>query len=448
MMSDMQAALLSKQAGSIDDENDRPAFGNTTRIATYGTLLLFAAMFAFAAFAPISGGALAFGTVNPDSSRQVVQHLEGGIIAEILVRDGDIVQAGDPLVILDNTQALADHNISRAKLQTLKIKETRLTAEMAGDREMDFSGIDFSVDPRLSDVARSESDLLEKSIDLSRTRLELSRERELQYRSEIEGLTAAIKSLGTQQDLLNQEIESAQKLVDKQLFAEPRLLALKREEAAISGQMLTHRSDIMRIEGQISELVVQRTEMISARRSEIAEEMAEIKSERVQTEEVFTTNEETLARTMVKAPITGTIVELRYKTLGGVVRPGEPIVDIVPLADELIIEAQVSPNDIDIVSPGLTARVTFSTLRRDLPQIDGTVLRVSADALVEEKTGATYFKADVSVPRETLELLNIEDKIVPGIPADLMIVTETRTILDYLIQPLQDSMRKAFKEAN
>jgi HlyD family secretion protein len=432
----------------VDAEDDRPAFGNTTRMATYVALLLFVAMFGFAAFAPISGGALAFGTVNPDSSRRVVQHLEGGIISDILVRDGDIVQAGDPVVVLDRTQALADRNISRAKLQTLKIKEMRLTAEMAGERQMNLSDVDFGVDPRLSNVAQSETELLEKSVDLLRTRLELSREREQQYRSEIRGLNAAIASLSTQQDLLNQEIASAQTLVDKQLFAEPRLLALKREEAAINGQILTHRSDILRIEGQISELIVQRTETTSTRRSEIAAEMAEIKSERIQTEEVFTANQETLARTTVTAPVTGTIVELRYKTLGGVVRPGEPIVDIVPLADELIIEAQVSPNDIDIVSPGLTARVTFSTLRRDLPQIDGTVLRVSADALVEEKTGATYFKAEVSVPRETLENLDIEDKIVPGIPADLMIVTETRTILDYLIQPLQDSMRRAFKEAN
>ncbi|MCR9271235.1 MAG: HlyD family type I secretion periplasmic adaptor subunit [Hyphomonadaceae bacterium] len=435
-------------AGSAASSADRPDFGYTTRIATYGALLLFAALFAFAAMAPISGGAIAIGTVNPDGSRRVVQHFEGGIISDILVRDGDVVQEGDPLIILNRTQALADRNISRARLQTLKIMEARLTAEMAGRRTMDLSGIDFSADPRLSDVARSETELLEKSIDLSRAKIDLLREREQQYRSEIQGLSAAIESLGQQRDLLNQEIESAQVLVEKQLYAEPRLLALKREEAALSGQILTNQSDILRIEGQISEIVVQRSEMVAERRSQIAEQIAEIRGERVQTEEVFTTNEETLARTTVSAPIHGTIVELRYKTLGGVVGPGEPILDIVPLTDELIIEAQVLPGDVDIVSPGLTARVTFSTLRRDLPQIEGIVTRISADAILEERTGMTYFRAEVSVPRETLEALQIADKITPGIPADVMIVTETRTVLDYLIQPLRDSMRRAFKETN
>ena len=447
-MAEVLGAVNPVPAGALPNESDRPDFGYTTRIATYGALLLFATLFAFAALVPISGGAIAIGTVNPDGSRRVVQHFEGGIISEILVRDGDVVEQGQPLITLNRTQALADRNISRARLQTLMIIEARLNAEMAGRRTMDLSGVDFEADPRLSDVARSETELLEKSIDLSRAQIELLREREQQYRSEIQGLRAAIDSLGNQRDLLNQEIEGAQVLVEKQLYAEPRLLALKREEASLSGQILTNESDILRIEGQISEVVVQRTEMIAERRNEIAEQIAEIRGERVQTEEVFTTNEDTLARTTVSAPIHGTIVQLRYKTLGGVVGPGEPILDIVPLTDELIIEAQVAPGDVDIVAPGLTARVTFSSLRRDLPQIDGTVTLVSADALVEERTGATYFRAEVSVPRETLEALQIDEKITPGIPADVMIVTETRTVLDYLIQPLRDSMRRAFKEAN
>ncbi|MEL7040884.1 MAG: HlyD family type I secretion periplasmic adaptor subunit [Pseudomonadota bacterium] len=428
--------------------SDRPDFGYTTRIATYGALLLFSVLLGFAALAPISGGALAIGTVNPEGSRRVVQHFEGGIITDILVRDGDVVKQGDPLVILDRTQALADRNISRARLQTLMIIESRLTAEMAGQRNMDLSHIDFSVDPRLADVARSETELLEKSFDLAQAKLELLSEREEQYGSEIEGHFAAIDSLARQRALLNQEIEAAAQLVEKQLYAEPRLLALQREEESLSGQISTRQSDIRRIEGQINEVVVQRTEMMATRRSEIAQQIADTRSERVQTEEVFVTDEDTLARTTVVSPSDGTVVSLRYKTLGGVVRPGEPIVDIVPLTDELIIEAQVSPNDVDIVRAGLKARVTFSTLRRDLPQIEGIVKTVSADALVEERTGATYFKAEVSVPRETLEQFQIDDKLTPGIPAELMIVTESRTILQYLIQPLRDSMRRAFTEAN
>src|SRR6056297_1605495 len=177
-MSEVLGAIDPVQVAKSNPASDRPEFGNTTRIATYGALLLFAALFAFAAIAPISGGAIAIGTVNPDGSRRVVQHFEGGIISEILVRDGDIVDAGDPLIVLNKTQALADRNISQSRLQTLKLMETRLEAEMAGKRTMDLSHVDFSVDGRLRDLAQTETALLEKSYELSQAQLELLRERE------------------------------------------------------------------------------------------------------------------------------------------------------------------------------------------------------------------------------------------------------------------------------
>lgn len=443
-----------KEYGALKPEEaspsapERPEFGMTTRVATYGAVVLFLVLLGFAAFAPISGGALAVGTVNPEGARRVVQHYEGGIIAEILVRDGDVVKVGDPLVVLDSTQAKADRNISRARLQTLKIMELRLNAEMRGERTMDLSSIDFSIDSRLSDVARSETELLQKSYDLTQAQLALLNERESQYRSEIQGLRAAITSLSEQLALLKAEISSAQILVDKELYAVPRLLALQREEVSLNGQIQTNESDILRVNGQIREAKVQRSELVANRRSEIAQQLVEVRQEVVQTEEIFATDEDTLSRTTVASPIDGTVVALRFRTLGGVIGPGEPIVDIVPSSDELIIEAQVNPGDVDVILPGHRAQVTFSTLRRDLPQLYGTVKTISADALVEERSGFTFFKVEIVVPRGELESLGIADKITPGIPVDVTIVTESRTILQYLLQPLSDSMRRAFKEAN
>lgn len=438
----------SRSAEPSNDMTDRPEFGMTTRVATYGAVMLFLALLGLVAFAPISGGALAVGTVNPEGARRVVQHYEGGIIAEILIRDGDLVAAGDPLVVLDSTQASADRNISRARLQTLKIIEARLRADMRGDRTMDLSSIDFSIDPRLVDTARSETELLQKSFDLIEAQLKLLDERESQFNSEIQGLRAGMASLSSQLELLKEEISSAQILVDKELYAIPRFLALRREEVSLSGQIRTHEASILRIEGQIRETEVQRSELRANRRSEIAQQLSEVRREKVQTEEVLATNEFTLKRTTVISPIDGTVVALRFRTLGGVVGPGEPIVDIVPASDELIIEAQVNPSDVDVISPGLPAQVTFSTLRRDLPQIYGYVKTISADALVEERSGATFFKVEIIVPRDELEDLDIADKLTPGIPVDVTIVTESRTILQYLMQPLSDSMRRAFKESN
>lgn len=434
--------------GSNRSAKDRPEFGRTTQIATYSAFLLIFVLLSFAALAPISGGALATGTINPEGSRRIVQHFEGGIIAEILVRDGDVVEEGDPLIVLDSTRAASERNISRARLETLMIIETRLNAEMRTDRSMDLSSIDFSIDPRLMDTARSETEILERSHDLVQAQSQIDLERKNRLRLEIEGLKAAIASLNSQLDLLGEEIAAAQILVEKELYAVPRLLQLQREEAALNGQILTHESNIFQIEGQIREIDGQRSEALAIRRSEIAQQISDIRQERVQSQEVLETTEDTLMRTVVRSPISGTVVALRYKTLGGVVGPGDPIIDIVPSSEELIIEAQISPADVDVISPGQIAQVTFSTLRRDLPQIDGYVKTISADALVDERTGIPYFKAEITVPRKTLDLLGLSDELTPGIPVDIIIVTESRTILNYLLQPLRRSMRRAFKETD
>ena len=426
---------------------EKPGLGGASRWAMIGAGSLFIAFIAFAMFAPISGGSLAPGIVSPDGSRRVVQHLEGGMIDRIIVRDGDRVKAGDPLLTLNETKTMAERNIARDRLRTFQVLQARLEAEQVGQRDFDvpFDAQELENDQLIDLIAR-QKDVLQQSLDLSAARRELLTERAAQIESEIQGLNATIDSLRSQQLFIQDEIQGARTLTEKGLYARPRLLALLREETNIDGQVANAQSTIARLRGQISEVNVQRIEQEAQRQNDLAGKLAETRAELGAAHERLIAAEDVLTRTVVRSPIDGQVVSMRYATIGGVVRPGEPIVDVVPLDERLLIEARVSPTDIDIVKPGLEAHVMFTALPRNLPQIVGHVLTVSADAIVDERSGMRYFLAEVEVPPETLDELGISGKLTAGMPADVMIKTEDRTFMEYLTEPFRDSFRKAFRE--
>jgi len=429
---------------------DAPGLGGSSRVALWVGLGFFFCFIVFAAFAPISGGAIASGIISPDGSRRVVQHLEGGIIDRILVRDGDRVKAGDPLLALSGTQTETERNIARSRLLTFQAMMARLEAEQFGERDIQFpfKATDMT-EPRIRQLVDRQRNLLSQSLDLKAAREGLLSERIGQLAAEIEGLENSIVSLRQQQIYLREEIAGAQQLTDKGLYAKPRMLALKREETNIEGQVATSQATIARLRGQISETKVQLLETEAQRQADLARQMAETRAELDAAEERMIATEDVLSRTVVRAPIDGQIVNLRYKTIGGVVRSGEPIVDVVPLDERLIIEARVKPTDIDIIAPGQTASVTFSALSQDgMPQIKGDVLTVGADTMADERTGESFYIARIEVPPEMLEKLGINGKLAPGMPADVMITTNKRTLLQYITRPLTGTFRKAFREDN
>jgi HlyD family secretion protein len=427
---------------------EEPGLGGSLKWAIYGGVGFFAAFFIFAAFAPISGGALASGIISPEGSRRIIQHPEGGIISRILVKDGAVVKKGDALLTLNETQFQAERNITLSRLQTLKVMEARMEAEQLGIREIIIPFEPSPEDAQIQSFIKRQKTLLKQSLDLAEARAGLTVQRAAQVRSEIEGLNGSIDSLRGQQVYLRQEIRDAEILTEKELFARPRLLALRREETNIDGQVATAQASIARLRGQISEIKVQRLELEAQRQSDLASQLAEIRAELSENEERFVANEDVLSRTVVRAPIDGTVVNLQYRTIGGVVSPAQPILDIVPSDERLIIVAQVNPIDIDIIRAGQTAKVTFSALPRSLPQIDGNVLQVDADVNVDERTGLSTFTARVEVPQETLDELNITGKLKPGMPAEIMIETESRTLLEYLWQPFQDTFRRGLRESD
>ncbi|MEM9751275.1 MAG: HlyD family type I secretion periplasmic adaptor subunit [Pseudomonadota bacterium] len=409
---------------------------------------------AWATFAPLAGGAIASGVISPLGSRKTIQHLEGGIIQEFLVKDGDEVAEGQPLLVLARTRAEADFGVNLEQRRTLAGAAARLEAEQQG-----ADGITFPqwLEASESDPAAAKLMAAQRSLFETRRRAQLGQkdilsQRVAQLREEITGLEAQIASQVEQVGLIDEEIKGVQALVDKGLERTPRLLSLKRQRAEIEGERAENAAAVARAGQAIGETELQILNIDAEFLANVADELNETRFRLAAVEKEIIASEDVLDRTTIAAPVPGTVLNKRFSTIGGVIPPGAAILDIVPSEDDLIIEAQVSPLDIDVVFPGLEAKVQLSAFaQRNLPQITGKVRKVSADALVDETTNQTFYKAEVEVDREQLERVKkksgLDLTLTPGMPAEVLIVTGERTLLQYLTEPLTASLRRSFRES-
>ena len=411
--------------------------------------LIVAAFGGWASTAPLAGGAVAPGIISPDGSRRTIQHLEGGIIAAIKVRDGDFVEAGKPLVTLEDTQARATYEVLLRQYQTLTALRARLTAEQLGRDD-----IVFPEDLRAADTEPEMLDILAVQRHLFRTRHEalLARQRILdqrirQIREKIAGSKAQVASAKKRLRFIKEELVGKEFLFNKGLIPKPELLAVRRAAAEIEGDLGAYVAAIAESQQKIGETELELAALSAERADEIADELDTTSRELARVKEQLAASEDTLNRTTITAPVSGTIVNLRFKTLGGVILQGDPILDIVPAEDDLLIDARVAPIDIDVVYPGLPAQVHLSAYsQRVMPRIEGTVRSVSADSMSDEQTGTPYYLARVEVDREQLSDLGPDIELVPGMPAEVLIVTSERTLFGYLLQPFRDLFRRGLRE--
>ena len=413
-------------------------------------ILFFGGLGGWAATAHIASAAIATGVVSPDGSRKTVQPLEGGIIAEIMVDDGDEVVAGDLLVALQETQARASFEVLQGQKRLLAAKLARLLSEQAGNNEVAFPDWLLALqadDAEVAQILDAQRDVFAARYEAYQGRKEIGGKRIAQLKEEITGLRSQIGNQRQQIALIDEEIGSMETLVKRGMMARPQYLAMRRLKAEVEGEMAENVADVARAKQSIGETELQIVSLGSVRLDEIVTELAETRSELTAVEERLLAQRDILNRTVVTAPVSGTIMEKRFHTTGGVVGPGQPILDIVPLDAELLIDARVRPVDIDEVTPGLQARVHFlAYAERNLPQIHGVVRSVSADSLLDEVTGQSYYLARVEVPPEELEKLGDGVKIFPGMTAEVLVMTGERTVLRYLVQPVLDSLRLTFRE--
>ena len=411
--------------------------------------LFFGALGGWAALAPLESAAIAPGEVAIDTKRKTIQHLEGGIIGEILVRDGDIVVAGQVLIRLEEIQSRAELGLLQGRHITASAVETRLIAERDGRKDIAFPEwlLDRLVEPEVIKTVSGQDNIFNSRRESLNHQTLILRQRIAQFEEEITGLEGQIAAENVQLKLIAEESEDVRRLVELGLARRPRLLSLEREAAALEGQRSQNLAGIARTRQSISEARLRISELQTAMINEVVQQLSKTQVELFDLADRIRASEYKLARMEIRAPIEGTIVNLQVHTLGGVIAPGAPLLDIVPSDDSLVIEARVDPGDIDVVRTGLEAHVRISAFsQRNMTPIPGVVTYVSADRLNDERTGVGYYVARIMLEEKDIFEALQGAKLQPGMQAEVMIATGTRTALDVIISPISDSFNRAFRE--
>lgn len=419
---------------------------NYSRPLSIGILLLvlfFVGFGAWAGLAPLDSAAIAPGQLIVQSNRQQVQHLEGGIVLEIHVREGQVVEKGQAIITLDDTQAKASLGLLQSRLVYALARQARLVAERAQRPVIEFPDVlarNRSV-PSIGKIMRDEAQALKAAQDVLKDQTGIWESRVRQLEEENKGLRDEIRSNDDQLRIIGQEIADQRFLVERGLGIRRVLLGLERQATEIRGRRARAVSGIARNKQAIGESSLRITELMKARTTEIDNELSQISSEIAGLDERLKAATDVQDRTVIKSPMAGQVVNLQTYTIGGVVRAGDMLMEVVPLDETLIVVARVNPGDIDVVRKGLPAQVRLSAYPgRTAPVLNAVVDNVSADLLVDERSGASYYEARVILPANDPQLQGLS--LYPGMPAEVSIVTGEQTFMTTLIRPLTDSIRR------
>lgn len=405
----------------------------------------------WAATVPIASGAVAPGQIVVDTNRKTIQHLEGGIIKEIKVTEGDEVKKGDVLVILDDTQVRANLNSLRGQLLALHAEAQRLEAE-----SMDATELTIKFDDRLllggdkekvealaAQVSRNQIKVFNARNEAIQSQIDIHEQRIKQLEEQIAGLDALQQLEADQASLAREELATAELLYKERNERQSNVLRLKRQVSELEGFRAQHKAEMAAAQQRIGE---SRLSIIDLKNRFFHEVVNSVKTTRTQInelEEKYLAALDVLNRMVITAPRDGTIVKSRFHTLGGVVPAGQPIMEIVPRGDEMVVEARVDPIDIDVVHKGLDAQVQMTAYStRNTPQLTGEVIMVSADILSDDM-GNMYYTARVKIDEESLRKVETVE-LFPGMPASVMILTGNRTAVDIALEPIVSSIRKSF----
>lgn len=426
-------------------------FMNPKRITRRGGVVVFVFVvvaLGWGALAPLDSALQAPGTLVVESHRKTIQHLEGGIVKDILVSDGQLVAAGQPLIRLDETQARAVLQQMQGQADALAAQEARLVAQRDGAAAVAFPAdlLQRSSDSKVAEAIRVEMsaftnarDTVGKQIDILNTRIE-------ENNRSIDGLRAQLKGLDVQIALIAKESAMIKELVDRGIEALPRLLALQRNAADLGGQRGAVLEKIAQTEVNNGETKLQIVNLRNQTMSDVLKELRDTQTRRFDITERLRAASDVNSRTVITTPVEGRVVNLAFHSRGAVIRPGEPILDIVPQKDQLEVEAHVRPEDMESVQVGMTAKITLSgNQARRIPALTGTVTVVSADRLVDQHSGQPYFNAQVSVDKAALR--DYPDiRLIPGMPVEVAIQTGQRTAIDYFFGPIRAVFRKGMRE--
>jgi membrane fusion protein, type I secretion system len=402
----------------------------------------------WAAYAPLNGAVIAPAVVKVEGNRKTIQHLDGGIVKELLVHEGEWVSPGQRLIVLEDTQARAAVDVLSQQYYVLRAQEARLRAERDGDKEISFP---YELTSERDGLAiRKILDTETKQFEIRRTGLEgqvsVLKQRIAQLQEQIAGAQAQQTAVKESLAIIAAELKDQNFLLAKGLAQRPRVLELERTAAGLRGQQGDLIGTIAKVGQAIGEMELLIVQARNDRMTEVAKDLREAQAKLADVSPRLQAAGDVLGRITIRSPYTGNVVDLSVFSVGGVIQRGEKIMDIVPSQNSLVIEANINVDDIHDIHPGMRAELHFTAYKqRVIPVIHGNVIDVSADRLTDKRTGTPYYTALINVDEQELAASK-EVRLHPGMAVTAMIPTKERTALDYLIGPIVASFDQSFRQ--
>jgi HlyD family secretion protein len=423
----------------------------TVVVGFAGILILFGGFGAWAVTSEIAGAVVASGRIEVDRNRQVVQHETGGVVSEILVDEGDFVAAGDLLIRLDPHQLASQLAIVEGQLYELMARRGRLEAERDESNTIIFEGEVMSVGQRNSDL----QELMDGQQNLFVARrasvaqqIDQLGKRSAQIFAQIGGVDAQEKSLDRQMELIEEELNSQKHLLRRGLAQASTVLNLQREQARLSGQigeLVATRAEAME---RTTEVDIEILKLGTARREDAITRLRDLRYRELELAEQRSAIKAEIDRLDIRAPVSGIVYSLQVQTPRSVVRPADPLMFLVPQDRPLVIAARVMPTNVDQIVVGQNVKLRMSALdQKSTPELRGYVVQISADALDDQTTGVSYYRAEIILNPGELEKLPQGTILLPGMPVEAFIITGDRSPLSYLIKPMSDYFARAFRES-
>ena len=420
-------------------------------LGTITLLILVGGFGLWGVMAEISGAVVASGQIEVDQNRQIVQHPDGGVVAEIAIDEGDSVIAGQTLIKLDPTLEKSELAIIEGQLFELMARRGRLEAERDGNKTIDFDATlkeRASNDPSVAELMSGQQRLFDARSETASNQVAQLSKRKGQIRNQIEGLDAQQIALQRQLDLIAEELSDQQSLLNRGLAQATKVLALQRTEAQLSGQMGDLSARKAEYEGRITEIDIEITSLDAGRREEAITNLRDQQFRALELEERARALHEKLSRMDIKAPVSGIVYGLTVFAERSVIRPADPVLFLIPQDRPLIIAARVEPIHIDEIFTGQEVTLRFSSLdQRTTPELLGRVVQISADAFQDDARQISYYRAEIVLSEGEQDKIPQGITLIPGMPVESFIKTNDRTPLAYLVKPLADYFAKAMRES-
>lgn len=427
----------------------------------FGTfVVVFMALFGlvWAGTAPLDSASVALGKVISNSQKKEINHPEGGIIKKIYVKVGDEVKKDDPLIEIDDTKIRSDYESTLNLYRTFLAAETRLLAEINGEKELNYP--DFLLSnrslPEVAKIIETQNNLFQSKSDLARSEHDALKQKIEQSKKQIEGYNARKISTEKSLELIRDRLDATKKLYQQNFANKANLLELERNEAQLQGDIAQVEAEIAKTQQEITKTEIELISLDSKISTQALSELRETQTNLSTNRERFFALQESLKRIIIKSPVDGTVNNINYHTIGSSIIPNQTIAEISPKDDRLVIEAKVEPRHIDSISVGLTANIRFSAFKsRTTPSFIGKVVSLSPDIIIDQQTrnpasptADGYYLARIEIDMEYFDKIAKPRKLSlhPGMQAEVQIVTGTRTLLRYILDPIIDAMFKGLKE--